>query len=378
MPHRRVMVVIGTRPEAIKMAPVILALERLHRELTPVVCVTGQHRELLDPVLRWFRVHSDYDLDLMRPNQSLPEFAGRALIHMDGLLRDAQPDAVLVQGDTTTAMVAALAAFYRSIPVGHVEAGLRTRDLASPFPEEMNRRVAGVVARFHFAPTETAARALFEERVDPRFVFTVGNTVVDALRLTLGRLPRNRWCAAFGSKRIVLVTAHRRENFGRPLESICHAIADLADHHRDCQFVYPLHLNPNARSVAEKRLHGHPRVHLCEPLRYQDFVRVLSRSELVLTDSGGVQEEAAVLGKATLVLRDSTERTEAVEFGTARVIGTASEAIVEAASRELQRERVSRSEWALDQCPFGDGYAADRITKILLDALSAQAVQAVA
>ena len=372
------MVVIGTRPEAVKMAPVILALQRCRRELLPLVCVTGQHRELLDPVLRWFRIRSDHHLGLMRPDQTLAEFAGRALIHMDKLLREAQPDAVLVQGDTTTAMVAALAAFYRSIPVGHVEAGLRTLDLASPFPEEMNRRVADVVARFHFAPTATAARALLQERADPQSVFTVGNTVVDALRLTVGRLPKNRWCAAFRSKRIVLVTAHRRENFGRPLESICDAIARLADHHKDCQFVYPLHLNPNARSLAQRRLHGHARVHLCEPLRYQDFVRLLSRSELVLTDSGGVQEEAAVLGKTTLVLRDSTERTEAVEFGTARVVGTTSEAIVQAATRELRRERVSDSELTLEGCPFGDGYAAERITKILVDALPAQAVQAVA
>ncbi len=359
------------------MAPVILALQSRGCGLTPLICLTGQHRQLLDPVLHWFKIRCDYDLNLMQPNQSLPEFAGRALIQMDRLLQEVSPDTVLVQGDTTTAMVGALASFYRAIPVGHVEAGLRTRDLASPFPEEMNRRVAGVMATLHFAPTETAATALREERVDPRTIYTVGNTVVDALRNTLGRLPRNRWCAISGNKRIVLVTAHRRENFGRPLQSICGAVKTLADRHKDCKFIYPLHLNPNARATAEGTLHGHPRIHLTEPLRYQDFVRVLSRSELVLTDSGGVQEEAAVLGKRTLVLRDTTERPEAVSFGTAQVIGTAAEQIVHAADRALA-QAFPQHGLDLDRCPFGDGFAAERIVKVLSAALGRSEAKAVA
>ena len=377
MPTRRVMVVLGTRPEGVKLAPVILELQKSARGLLPIVCVTGQHREMLDQVLQWFGIVPDLDLNLMQPNQGLAQFASRALIEIDSLLKKIKPEAIIVQGDTTTAMIAALAAFYNGVPVAHVEAGLRTRDLDNPFPEEMNRRVAGVLANFHFAPTEAAVQALLSEQVNPNSVFLTGNTVVDALRMTLARVGETGTAESASRGKTVLVTAHRRESFGSPFESICLAVKLLADRNRGINVMFPVHLNPNVQGPVLRQLSGHPRIHLTDPLRYEQFVGLMSRSDLILTDSGGVQEEAAVLGKPTLIMRDRTERPEAIHAGLAQVVGTDAAGIVKSAERVLKGDRRLKTPGS-GQKPFGDGYAARRIVAILSEALVRSDVQAVA
>jgi UDP-N-acetylglucosamine 2-epimerase (non-hydrolysing) len=364
---KRVLTIFGTRPEAIKLAPVILEVQKHPDRLESRVCVTAQHREMLDQVLEWFQIVPHHDLDLMQPNQGLAEFASRALAAISELLKELRPDVVIVQGDTTTVMVAALSAFYQHIPVGHVEAGLRTRHRYNPFPEEINRRLAGVLATYHFAPTARAAEALRAEQVPEENIFVTGNTVIDALLSTVHRPVSLPLDIDLAGRRLILVTAHRRENFGAPFESLCQALRDIADRNAEVEIVYPVHLNPNVRDPVGRILAEHPRVHLLEPLRYEQFVHLMAKAHLILTDSGGIQEEAPVLGKPTLVLRETTERPEAVESGTARLVGTDRGRIVAETERLLHDEASYRG-MAQAGSPFGDGHAAERI----VDALSAK------
>jgi UDP-N-acetylglucosamine 2-epimerase (non-hydrolysing) len=366
---KKVMFIFGTRPEAIKLAPLILEMRRDGGGLEPMICVTGQHRQMLDQILHWFNITPDRDLDLMQKDQSLFDFAGRALSSLCGMIRGEKPDLILVQGDTTTAMIAALAGFYERVPVGHVEAGLRTGDLYNPFPEEMNRRVAGVVASYHFAPTEQSAHALLAEGVAPDRVFVVGNTVIDALRLTINRPIRlDESCRPTNGRRLILITAHRRESFGAPFESICHAIRKIAVGSESVELIYPVHMNPNVREPVMRYLAGHPRIRLTEPLAYEQFVHLMSKCDLILTDSGGIQEEATALRKPTLIMRNTTERSEAIRAGTAVLVGTETENIVQAVENLLRDKDAYRS-MTMGECPFGDGHSAEHILTILRDRL---------
>lgn len=361
----RVMAILGTRPEAIKMAPVLRALSD-YTGVDTRICVTGQHREMLDQVLQVFEMAPDYDLDLMRPNQKLSDLTARILNEVTGVIAREQPDLVLVQGDTTTAMAGALGAFYLRIPVGHVEAGLRTADIASPFPEEMNRRVISTLATWHFAPTPRAAHALIQGGVSSDQIYITGNTVIDALLATQSRTLPPAWLHGFGHNDVILVTAHRRENFGEPLRCIFEAIRLLAARNPNVEIVYPVHLNPNVRELAAQILGGRDRVHLLPPVDYAAFVHLLARATLVLTDSGGIQEEAPAFGKPVLVLRSETERPEAVEAGTARLVGTNTETILREAER-LLRDPDAYAAMARAVNVFGDGTAAIRIAEILTE-----------
>jgi UDP-N-acetylglucosamine 2-epimerase (non-hydrolysing) len=364
----KVLSVFGTRPEAIKMAPVILELQKYPERICACVCVTAQHREMLDQVLEWFQIAPDCDLDLMQPDQGLADLASRVLVSVSKVLQEVQPDVVLVQGDTTTVMMTALAAFYQRIPVGHVEAGLRTRNRYNPFPEEINRRMAGALATYHFAPTERAAAALRAEQVPEENIFVTGNTVVDALLMTAQRPVALKLDFSLDGRRLILVTAHRRESFGAPFESLCLALRDLAERNPDVEVVYPMHLNPKVREPVGRILAGQPRIHLLEPLRYEQFAHLMAHAYLILTDSGGIQEEAPVLGKPTLVMRETTERPEAIEAGTARLVGTNRQRIVAEAERLLYDQESYRA-MAQVGSPFGDGRAAERIVDILLSRL---------
>lgn len=362
----RVLSVFGTRPEAIKMAPVVLALHRLGAAVHSSVCVTGQHREMLDDVLSLFRIRPDHDLDVMRPGQSPTGVAAAVLHGLEPVLQAERPDWVLVQGDTTTAALAALAAFYAGAQVGHVEAGLRSGEPREPFPEEINRRVAGAIADLHFAPTAGARANLLREGVDPDSVLVTGNTVIDALRQVAAMPDRGGGpLAAIPSEaRVVLVTAHRRESFGEPLENVCAALWALVARYPDVHVVFPVHPNPSVRQVVHGTLGEVPGITLLEPLRYHELVRVLGRAHLVLTDSGGLQEEAPSLGKPVLCLRDVTERVEGVEAGTVRLVGTDPLRIVEEAERLLDSElEYARMAHAVN--PYGDGCAAERIVAAL-------------
>jgi len=365
---KRVLTVFGTRPEAIKLSPVVLELGKRCDCFENLVCVTAQHREMLDQVLGWFQIQPDYDLDLMQPDQGLADFASRALVAISRVLKEVKPDVVVVQGDTSTAMTAALAAFYQKIPVGHVEAGLRTRNRYNPFPEEINRRIVGVLAALHFAPTARATEALRAEQVPEDSVFITGNTVVDALLMTVGRPINRELDFSPDGHRLILVTAHRRESFGAPFESLCLALREICERNPEVEIVYPVHLNSNVRDPVKRILGNHPRIHLLEPLRYEEFVHLMAKAYLVLTDSGGVQEEAPVLGKPTLVMRKTTERTEALEAGTARLVGTDRLRIVEEAEILLHDEEEYRAMTRVNS-PFGDGHAAERIVSILLSKL---------
>lgn len=362
---KRILTIFGTRPEAIKLAPVILEVQKHLDRFESLVCVTAQHREMLDQVLEWFQIVPHYDLNLMRPNQGLAEFASLALRAASDLLKEVRPDVVLVQGDTTTAMIAALSAFYQRIPVGHVEAGLRTRDRYNPFPEEINRRIAGALTTFHFAPTAQAADALRAEQVPEENIFITGNTVVDALLMTVQRPVNLDLDFSLDGRRLILVTAHRRESFGAPFESLCSALRDIAERNAEVEIVYPVHLNPNVRDPVMRILADHPRIHLLNPLRYEQFVHLMAMAHFILTDSGGIQEEAPVLGKPVLIMRETTERPEAIEAGTARLVGTDRERIVAEAERLLHNEEEYRT-MAHAGSPFGDGRAAERIANILL------------
>ena len=371
---RRVLAVFGTRPEAIKMAPVLKRLEAERDTFDPVVCVTGQHREMLAQALAAFDITPDVDLELMEDSQRLPDLTARALVAVTGALEKLAPDIVLVQGDTTTAMAAGLAAFYARIPVGHIEAGLRTRSRYRPFPEEINRRLLGTLATLHFAPTEGAAAELRQEGVPAETVFVTGNPVIDALQWIASRPPRRstgEFLASLGlgrgpapDSRVVLMTAHRRESFGPPLARICRAVRTLAERHGDVLVVYPVHPNPEVLQTVRARLEGCPRVRLVPPLAYETLVHLMSRAYLVLTDSGGLQEEAPALGKPVLVLREETERPEGVAAGTARVVGTTTARIVAECER-LLNDRAAYAAMARAATPYGDGRASERIVEIL-------------
>ena len=362
---KRILFVFGTRPEAIKLAPVILAF-REEPAFETQVCVTAQHREMLDQVLRFFRITPDADLDLMQPGQSLFDVTANGLKGMESVLEFLRPDLVVVQGDTTTSFTGALAAFYKRIPVAHVEAGLRSGEKHSPFPEEMNRILAGHLADLHFAPTQRAAENLQRENVGGK-VFTVGNTVIDALLLGLQRI-RQEGDAGYAARfpwhrdgqRTVLITGHRRESFGAPFEEICQAIRDGAQRFRDVAFVYPVHLNPNVQAPVQRLLSDLPNVHLLEPLDYPDLLWLMDRCDIVLTDSGGIQEEAPALGKPVLVMRDVTERTEGIEAGTALLVGTDRNVIVRHLTELLSDARKYRA-MAAAVNPYGDGKSSGRI-----------------
>lgn len=372
MTRHRVLTIFGTRPEAIKMAPLVKALRRDDR-FDARVCVTAQHREMLDQVLSLFQIAPDYDLDLMKPGQDLYELTGAALLGCRAAIREFAPHHVLVHGDTTTSFAGALAAYYARTPVGHVEAGLRTANIYSPWPEEMNRRLVGGIAALHFSPTESARTNLVREGVPEDTIHVTGNTVIDALQLALEMLDADaglvasladRFSYLSPARRLILVTGHRRESFGSGFESICQALAEIARARDDVEIVYPVHLNPNVREPVTRILKGIPRVHLLEPLEYLPFLYLMRRSFLVLTDSGGIQEEAPSLGKPVLVMRDTTERPEAVAAGTVRLVGTRRDSIVGEALRLLD-DRASYEAMARAHNPYGDGRACARILEAL-------------
>jgi UDP-N-acetylglucosamine 2-epimerase (non-hydrolysing) len=360
----KVLSIFGTRPEAIKMAPVVQALEA-DQQIESLVCVTAQHREMLDQVLNLFEITPDIDLNLMKPGQSLSELTARVFTHLDPVLKDLKPDWILVQGDTTTVMSAALCAFYNQVKVGHVEAGLRTGDKWQPFPEEVNRKVAGVIADLHFAPTAYSKQNLLKENIPSENVIITGNTVIDALHQIAARsyeFSKGPLAQIPFDKRIVTITAHRRENFGQPIEEICQAILELAKTYSDVQFVYPVHLNPRVQEPVHRLLGGIDNISLLEPLEYLPMVQLLKRSELLLTDSGGLQEEAPGVGVPVLVLREVTERPEGVEAGTVRLVGTDRMKIVQEAKKLLD-DKAAYEQMAKAVNPYGDGKAAQRIVE---------------
>lgn len=372
-----VLVVFGTRPEAIKMAPVIKELGRRPAEFTTISCVTAQHRRMLDQVLSIFDIRPEYDLDIMRDNQDLFDITAHALTGLKEVLEKTGPDVVLVQGDTTTAFVAGLAAYYLRIPVGHIEAGLRTWNKYSPFPEEVNRRLLSVVADYHFAPTEWSRSNLIGEGTDPERIWVTGNTVIDALmmikerqeaepaRTALVETFRDRWGIELpDGRRMVLVTGHRRENFGEGFRNICTALKAIAGERPDVEIIYPVHLNPSVQRPVREILSGVPNIHLIEPVEYEQFIFLMNGSYLILTDSGGVQEEAPSLGKPVLVMREVTERPEGVEAGVVRLVGTDREKIVASVSELLDDGALYRR-MAEAVNPYGDGRAASRIADIL-------------
>ena len=378
---KKILLVFGTRPEAIKMAPLVKKLQEMPEAFQTVVCVTGQHREMLDQVLRLFDITPEYDLNIMKPNQDLYDITSRILLGMRDVLKEVQPDIVLVHGDTTTSMAAALAAFYQQIPVGHVEAGLRTGNIYSPWPEEMNRLITGRITTHHFSPTPLAKENLLREHVDDKQIIVTGNTVIDALQMVVERLKNDELLAnevsakinqmgydvqrLEGNRRMVLITGHRRENFGEGFLNICHAIKHLAEQYKDVDFVYPMHLNPNVRKpVLEILGEKAENVFLIEPLDYLPFVYMMQHSTLILTDSGGVQEEAPGLGKPVLVMRDTTERPEAVEAGTVLLVGTNREKIEHGVTMLLDdADTYRKMSEAVN--PYGDGMACARIAEAL-------------
>jgi len=370
MTAKRILTLFGTRPEAIKLFPLVHALAGDPR-FASRVCVSGQHRGMLDQVLAIAGIVPDHDLDLMQPDQSLDTLTAALLTGLGQVIDAEKPDWVVVQGDTATAMTGALAAYYRKIPVAHVEAGLRSGNIHHPWPEEINRRIIGTIAALHLAPTETAAEALRRENVDPATIHVTGNTVIDALHWVTGRIAAQPELAAglaeleqrFAGKRIVGVTSHRRENFGDGMQSIAEAIRRLAAR-PDVAVIFPVHLNPNVRQVMERELAGLDNVALIEPLDYPNFARLLDIAELMLTDSGGVQEEAPALGKPVLVMRETTERPEGVEAGTAKLVGTDADRIVAEAERLLD-DPAAYAAMARAHNPFGDGHSAARIVELL-------------
>ena len=360
---KHIVCIVGTRPEAIKMAPVILRL-RERGEFRVSVLSTAQHRGLLDRVMTLFGIAPDVDLDVMRPNQTLPALTSRLIAELDGALATLAPDVVLAQGDTTTVMTAALASFYRRIPFGHVEAGLRTGDMANPFPEEMNRVLAGRLATWHFAPTASSRDNLLREGVPAEAIHVTGNTVVDALLDVAARPGLEIGVPVDPDKRLILVTSHRRENFGEPFLRICRAVRRIVEARPDVQVLYPVHPNPNVRDTAHRELGGRDRITLCEPLDYVNFIAAMKRAHLIVSDSGGVQEEAPALGKPVLVLRAETERPEAVAAGVVRLVGTDEERIVSEALALID-DPAHYASMARGSSPYGDGLAAGRIADIL-------------
>ncbi len=360
----RVLTIVGTRPEAIKLAPIIKGLESYPDEIQSIVCLTAQHREMLDQVLDLFEIKSDYDLDLMSERQTLPSLTASVVKSVTNVLEEVHPDIVLVQGDTTTAMASALASFYKQISVGHVEAGLRTDDRYNPFPEEMNRRLVSQLASLHFAPTKTAVNALLRERIPSDIVFLTGNSVVDALQYMVSNLKPVDLGLSLRGDKLMLVTAHRRENFGSPIQNICLALREVAKNNADIDIVYPVHLNPNIQEPVYRLLSNCPGIHLLPPLDYMSLVSLMAKSYIVLTDSGGIQEEAPALGKPVLVMRTTTERPEAVEAGTAKLVGVETQDIVGNAGLLLHNQ-AEYQRMATAVSPYGDGRAAERIVGIL-------------
>lgn len=369
----KLLFVFGTRPEAIKLAPLVKIFQETS-QFDIRVCVTGQHRKMLDQVLEFFDIHADFDLQLMKPNQTLVDITAEALKGVSDIINTQyRPDYVIVQGDTTTAMVGALAAFYAKVKIIHVEAGLRSGDKYSPFPEEMNRILIGRMADLHFAPTEKAVQGLLDEGVQADTVWNVGNTVIDALLLGLETIKKSdaeKYDKYFSfvnkNNRIILVTGHRRENFGEPFENICHALMEIADSYQDVEIVYPVHLNPNVQEPVRRILKDHPRIHLIEPLDYPYLIWLMNMSSLVITDSGGIQEEGPALGKPVLVMREVTERTEGVDAGTAKLVGTDKDKIIREA-KELLSSDEAYNQMAKAVNPYGDGTTCQQILTILQD-----------
>lgn len=366
----RVLTVIGTRPEAVKLAPVVLELQKHPEFFIPQVCVTAQHREMLDQVLALFEIVPDIDLDLMRPGQSLSELTARIISKMDIVLKENKPDLVLVQGDTTTVMAVSLVAFYNQIFVGHVEAGLRSHDRYSPFPEEINRQLTGVLSNYHFAPTETARQALLAENVCDEHIFVTGNPVIDALHMIVNR-PKPKYVqdlldeagvSSSNGRKLILVTAHRRENFGERIENICLALKTLVERNSNIVIIYPVHLNPNVQEPVYRLLNGIDRIHLIKPVEYDAMAHLLNAAHIILTDSGGIQEEAPSLGKPVLVMRTETERPEAVKSGTAKLVGPFTESIIKETER-LLNEELAYKQMARAVNPYGDGNAAKYIVQ---------------
>ena len=381
---KKIMLVFGTRPEAIKMAPLVKEFQKHPESFQTIVCVTGQHREMLDQVLRIFDITPDYDLNIMKQGQDLYDVTARVLLGMRDVLKDVQPDVVLVHGDTTTSTAAALAAFYQQIPVGHVEAGLRTHNIYSPWPEEMNRQITGRIATYNFAPTLLSKQNLLKENVNPDSILVTGNTVIDALRQVVTKIKTDEQLDAElettlkqcgydvnrlnGSKRLILITGHRRENFGEGFIQLCTAIKDLTQKYPEVDFVYPMHLNPNVRKpihqVFGDDLSNLGNMFFIEPLEYLSFVYLMEKSTIVLTDSGGIQEEAPGLGKPVLVMRDTTERPEALEAGTVKLVGTDYHKIMDEVSTLLEDESAYQK-MSMAVNPYGDGVACSRIIKFL-------------
>lgn len=381
---KKVMLVFGTRPEAIKMAPLVKAFQEAKDRFKTIVAVTGQHREMLDQVLDLFEITPDYDLNIMKQGQDLYDVTARVLVGMRDVLKDAQPDVVLVHGDTTTSTASALAAFYQQIPVAHIEAGLRTHNIYSPWPEEMNRLITGRIATYHLSPTELSRQNLLDEGINPEVITVTGNTVIDALYWVVdkiksdnkleGKLSKELLDLGYDVKRLsserklVLITGHRRENFGEGFKNMCEAIRDLANRYKEVDFVYPMHLNPNVRKPIQEIFGGlkHDNLFFIEPLEYLAFVYLMEKSTLVLTDSGGIQEEAPGLGKPVLVMRDTTERPEALDAGTVKLVGTDYNKIITEVSKLLDDSNYYK-EMSQAVNPYGDGKGCERILSFLYD-----------
>lgn len=367
----KVMTIFGTRPEAIKMAPLVLELNKRSEEFESIVTVTAQHREMLDQVLRVFDITPDHDLNIMKDRQTLMDVTTRGLQGLDQVMKEVQPDIVLVHGDTTTTFIAGLAAFYNQIKVGHVEAGLRTWNKYSPYPEEMNRQLTGVLADLHFAPTTKSAHNLLQENKKEETLFITGNTAIDALKTTVLEEYSHPVLDRVGDDRLILLTAHRRENLGEPMRNMFRAIKRIVEEHDDVQVVYPVHLNPVVRELADEVLGNDPRIQLIEPLEVVDFHNFASRAHIILTDSGGVQEEAPSLGVPVLVLRDTTERPEGIEAGTLKLAGVEEETIYSLA-KELLTNEEEYARMSKASNPYGDGFASKRIADAISEYFSAQ------
>lgn len=360
---KTVMLVFGTRPEAIKMCPLVNEL-KTRKNIKTVVCVTGQHRQMLDMVLDTFSVVPDYDLSIMKEKQTLFDITANILLNIKGVLEEVKPDIVLVHGDTSTTFVTALACFYMQIPVGHVEAGLRTYNIYSPYPEEFNRQAVSIISKYNFAPTELAKEHLVKEGKDEKSIYITGNTAIDALKTTVRSdytHPEIEWAA---DSRLIVITAHRRENLGEPMHQMFRAIRRILDEYPDVKAVYPIHMNPVVRQAAKEELSGCDRIHIIEPLDVLDFHNFLSRCYMILTDSGGVQEEAPSLGKPVLVMRDTTERPEGIKAGTLKLVGTCEETIYEN-FKELLENKESYEKMSKASNPYGDGFACKRIADVL-------------
>lgn len=366
----KVLTVFGTRPEAIKMAPLVKELEKQPDVFESIVCVTAQHREMLDQVLKLFDIKPDFDLNIMKPNQDLWSITSDVLLLMKNVYEECNPDIVLVHGDTTTSMAAALSAFYAKIPVGHVEAGLRTFDKHYPFPEEINRVFADAVCTYHFAPTETSVENLVKSAIPQKHIYKTGNTVIDALLHTVENNKEDlSYIGLNPNLKTILLTSHRRENFGEPIKNICKAVLELIEKNNDIQVVYPVHLNPNVQKPVKELLGGKERIHLIEPMEYAPFSSLMKEAHLIMTDSGGVQEEAPSLGKPVLVLRTTTERPEAVEYGTVKLVGTDTKKIVDEIQNLLDNnEEYKKMSESIN--PYGDGLASKRIVEIIKNELA--------